>query len=207
MRGVHVDQHQPVSVLGEHEDSVQLRQSEAQRMIAGVGQVGSGDSLSLTSQRRPVPEQRGVKIRRFRGAESHRPLRAGGTRRPRLRRCKGRHPGRGDAQALRRRNRRLLRRGRRETLFHRMPHELMHRAAVPESNLGLRRMDVDVDDARLDRQPQRISRLPLVMQHVAIRLAQCMRKHAVAHEAAIDEQVLRVAGAGGVRGTHHPSSE
>ena len=88
-----------------------------------------------------------------------------------------------------------------------MPHELMHRAAVPESNLGLRRMDVDVDDARLDREPQRISRLPLVMQHVAIRLAQCMGEHTVAHEAAVDEQVLRVTGAGGIRRSHHPSRE
>ena len=216
MCGVHVDQHQPVAVLGEHEDSVQLRQSEAERMITGVGQVGavgsigspkSLGSLSLVEQRHPVPEQSGVKARWLGGTKGHRPLRVGRTGGPRRRRCDRRHPSRGDAQALRCRNRRLLRCRRGKTLFHGMPHELMHRAAVPESNLGLRRMDVDVDDARLDGQPQRISRLPLVMQHVAIRLAQCMCKHTVAYEAAVDEQILRVAGAGGIRRTHHPSRE
>ena len=209
---MHVDQHQPVAVLSEHEDSMQLRQSEAERMIAGVGQVGSTGSINALSslslvEQHPVTEQPGVKARRLGSAKGHRPLRAGRTRRPRQRRHDRRHPGRGDAQALRCRNRRLLRRRRGETLFHGMPYELMHCATVPESNLGLGRMDVDVDDARLDRQPQRISRLPLVMQHVAIRFAQRMRKHTVAHEAAVDEQVLRVAGAGGIRRSHHPSRE
>ena len=46
------------------------------------------------------------------------------------------------------------------------------------------------------------------MQDVAIRLAQRMRKHPIAHEAAVDEKILRVArGAWRERGAHDPAGE
>ncbi len=76
----------------------------------------------------------------------------------------------------------------------------MHRARFAEAHLGLLRMHVDVDQARIEREPQRVRRLAVVMQHVAIGFAQRVREHAVAHVAPVDERVLarwlRVAYAG-----------
>ena len=45
------------------------------------------------------------------------------------------------------------------------------------------------------------------MQDVAIRFAQRVREHPIAHEAAVDEQVLRIARGGGVGGAHGPAGE
>ncbi len=85
---------------------------------------------------------------------------------------------------------RLLGRGRRERTLDRAAHELVHGARIAEAHLDLLRMHVDVDAPRVDREPQRERRLPVVVQHVAIGLAQRMREHAVADEAAVDEHVL-----------------
>ena len=41
VRRVHVDEHESVPILREHEDSVQLRQRKAERMVVVVGQVGT----------------------------------------------------------------------------------------------------------------------------------------------------------------------
>ncbi len=79
---------------------------------------------------------------------------------------------------------------RRERLLDRATDELMHRAAVAKAHFGLGRMHVDVDQPRIDAEPQRIGRLAVVVQHVAIRFAQRVREHAIAHEAPVDEQIL-----------------
>ena len=114
--------------------------------------------------------------------------------RPRSDEYRGRQGARrADAELLRRRHRRLLGRGRGERALDRVAHELVDRAGVAEAHLDLLRMHVDVDAARVDREPQRVRRLAVVMQHVAIRLAQRVRQHAVAHEAAVDEHVLAAA--------------
>jgi hypothetical protein len=60
---------------------------------------------------------------------------------------------------------------------------------------------VDVDAARVDRKPQRVRGLAVVVQHVAVGLAHGVREHAVAHEAAVDEQDL---GAGSLRRMRRP---
>ena len=39
VRGVHVDEHQPVAVLRQDEDAVQLRQGKTEWMVVVVGQV------------------------------------------------------------------------------------------------------------------------------------------------------------------------
>jgi hypothetical protein len=46
---------------------VQLRQREAERMVAGAGEVGSVGSRGSIRQRHPVTEQLGVKARRLGG--------------------------------------------------------------------------------------------------------------------------------------------
>jgi hypothetical protein len=69
----------------------------------------------------------------------------------------------------------------------------MQRAAVAKAHFGLLRMDVDVDATRIDRDPQRIGRLAVVVEHVAIGLARRVREHPVAHVPAVHEQHLRSA--------------
>jgi hypothetical protein len=134
--------------------------------------------------------------------------RGSGERRARLApRHERRRPCRGDAKALRRGNGGLVGRGHRERLFHGVTHELVHRTAFTEAHLDLGRMYVDVDLPRLDHEPERISGLAIVVQHVAIRLAQRVSQHAVAHEAPIHEQILRVARGGRVRRSHRPAGK
>jgi hypothetical protein len=69
----------------------------------------------------------------------------------------------------------------------------------------------DIDRARIDLEPQHVRRLRLVMQHVAIRLAQRVSDHAVADEAAVDERSTGVAPARarglGIRRTRAPAGE
>ena len=67
-------------------------------------------------------------------------------------------------------------------------------------------MHVHVDAARVDRKPQRERGLAVVVEHVAIRLAQRVRQHAVAHEPAVDEHVLAAA-LHGVGGPHREAGE
>ena len=71
-----------------------------------------------------------------------------------------------------------------------MLHELVHGAGFPKAHFALLRMHVDVDVTRIEREPERVGGLALVMQHVAVGFAQRMREHPVAHEAAVDEHVL-----------------
>ena len=66
------------------------------------------------------------------------------------------------------------------------------RARIAEAHLDLGRMHVDVDAARIDLEEQQVRGLPLAVQQVAVGFAHRVRQHAVAHEAAVDEQVLRV---------------
>jgi hypothetical protein len=68
-------------------------------------------------------------------------------------------------------------------------------------------MHVDVDAPRIEIEPQDIRRHALVMQNVAIRFAQRMREHAIAHEAAVDERVLRVAALRRERRPHRKAGE
>ena len=68
-------------------------------------------------------------------------------------------------------------------------------------------MHVDVDESRIDAEPKRVSRLPVVVQHVAVRLAQRMGKHAIADEAAVDKNVLCVARRRRVGRPHSPSGK
>ena len=58
-------------------------------------------------------------------------------------------------------------------------------------------MDVDVDQRRVDRKEKADGRLAGAVQHVAIGFAQGVGDHLVAHEAAIDEDVLGILGRAG----------
>ena len=73
-----------------------------------------------------------------------------------------------------------------------MEHELVDAARVAEAHLDLRRVHVDVHPARVELEEQHVGRLALAVQHVAVGLAHRVGEHPVAHEAAVDVEVLRV---------------
>ena len=108
-----------------------------------------------------------------------------------------------DTEPLRGGDRRLFGGAQRQRAFHRVADELVDGARIAEANLGFLRVDVDIDAPRVELEPQRERGLPVVVQHVAIGLAQRMLQHAVADVAAVDEQVLPAA----LRGKRRPHGE
>lgn len=76
----------------------------------------------------------------------------------------------------------------------------MHRLAFAEADFDLGRVHVDVHAGRLKREEQRVGRMAVVVQHVAIGLAQRVLRGLVAHEAAVYVEVLGVATGLGVCG-------
>ena len=85
-----------------------------------------------------------------------------------------------------------------------MEHELVDAARVAEAHFDLRRVHVHVHAARVELEEQQVGGLALAVQLVAIGFAHRVRQHPVAHEAAVDVQVLRVgAGARRLRRARH----
>ena len=80
-----------------------------------------------------------------------------------------------------------------------MKDQVAHGAWVAEADLGLGRVDVGVHQCGVDGQKERKDGVALAVQAVAEGLPDGLGQHAVAHEAAVDEQVLPVAaGAGSI---------
>ena len=77
--------------------------------------------------------------------------------------------------------------------------ELVHGARVPEPHLGLRRMHVHVHLTRVDLQKQDEGGMAVVVQHVLVGLPDRVRRELVAHEAAVHEEILRIAAAARMR--------
>ena len=100
------------------------------------------------------------------------------------------YPGNGDSP-----RRCVPPRGARQRARQRVKHELVHGARIAEAHLALGRMHVDIDARRIEFEEQHVGRLAVVMQHVLVGLAQRVRQHLVAHEAAVDEKILRIAAA------------
>ena len=69
----------------------------------------------------------------------------------------------------------------------------MHLPAVPEADLDLGRMHIDIDPRRIDLHVQHIHRLPLAMQNVLVRAACRVAEDFVAYIAAVDISKLLVA--------------
>ena len=77
--------------------------------------------------------------------------------------------------------------------------ELVHGARVAEPHLGLGRMHVDVHLTRVDLQEQHEGGMAVVVQHVLVGLPDRVRRELVAHEAAVHEEILRIAAAARMR--------
>ncbi len=68
-------------------------------------------------------------------------------------------------------------------------------------------MHVHVDQARIGLEKEHVGGMPVVVQHVGVGLADGMRDHLVAHEAAVDEEILRIARRAREAGRRHESGE
>ena len=79
-----------------------------------------------------------------------------------------------------------------------MKHELVYAARIAEAHFDLGRVHIRIHQRRVEFQEQHVGRMAVVMQHVVVGLAHCMRENLVAHETAVDEKILRVARAAGV---------
>jgi hypothetical protein len=98
------------------------------------------------------------------------------------------------------RDRRRACAGRREAFAQRVEHELVRSLRVTEAHLALGRMHVDVHPCRVDLEEQDEGGMAVVMQHVLVGLTDGVGQQAVAHEAAVDVHVLRVARGSACRG-------
>ena len=76
-----------------------------------------------------------------------------------------------------------------------MKNKLMHRLRFAKAHFHLGRVDVDVHGGRVQRQKQRIAGVAVVVQHVVVGLAHGMIHQLVAHKAAVDKKILRIAAA------------
>ena len=77
-----------------------------------------------------------------------------------------------------------------QRLADRADHRRAHRARVAEAQLGLGRMDVDVDLAGIDREEERHHRKAVAEDEIGIGGAHRAEQHLVAHRAAVDEVEL-----------------
>jgi hypothetical protein len=83
-------------------------------------------------------------------------------------------------------------RGLRQRALHRVEHELVHRAAVAEAHFDLGRVDVDVDQRRVEVERQHIGREAVAVQHVLVGGADRVHQQLVAHEAPVHVEELAV---------------
>ena len=74
-----------------------------------------------------------------------------------------------------------------------MKNELVYRARLAKTDLHFARVHVNVNQFWLEFEKQYVRGMPFVMQNVVVRLADCMREHAVAHKPAIHKGILRIA--------------
>ena len=68
----------------------------------------------------------------------------------------------------------------------------MHGAAVAKAHFDFRRMDIHIDQCRIQFQRQHVGGIAVAVQHVLIGGAHRVGQQFVAHEAAIDIEILRI---------------
>ncbi|MNZ95691.1 hypothetical protein D3C78_1148560 [compost metagenome] len=216
---VHVHQHQPVGVLGEDVDTLELRQGVAQRrdILRAFRQrlrrrrVGQRREEGLVSAL-GLGQRRNVLTRRLIAVPAAGRRRTGRTRLPGARRSRSlQHALRQAHLALRTELTRRLPAGprhgqggrtwRRQLVIRahlgQCPvqgaiEEVVHHATVAETHLVLGRVHVDIDHRRIDLEEQHEGRVTAVVQHVAIGLAHRVGDQLVAHHAAVHVEILQV---------------
>jgi hypothetical protein len=195
MRRVHVHHQQTLLVLRQDIDAVQLAERETQRWYFGLW-LGACRSVLRRSAR---AEQRAVEGAGLCNTQIQRIL-AGSEITPSVTLPKRGIAGSiGIGRGLPGRQRRGLLPAPggacRQRLVQRVIDELVHGASIAKTYLNLGRVHVDVHAERIDFQEQHEGRVALVVQDVLVSLAQRVGNQLVAHEAAVDEEVLSIAAA------------
>lgn len=94
-----------------------------------------------------------------------------------------------------------------QRLLQRVEHELMYALALAEAYLALGRVNVYVHRFGRDVEEQHKGRMALAVQDVLVGLPHCVRKYLVAHEAAVHEEILRVARGARIGGERGPATQ
>jgi hypothetical protein len=89
----------------------------------------------------------------------------------------------------------------------RAKHEVVHELRIAEADLELRRMRVDVDASRIERQVDRVSGLASLEQHVLVAEPHGMSQQLVANETVVDESELHVGLAARERRRGEPAAQ
>ncbi len=193
MRRVHVDEHEAVRVLGEHEHAVQLRERVAERRtVARLRQrcvyvrMRVAVIVRCRNVRRPLAEQRRVGGERLAHAEAerllaHRFVRA----KRRLRTCVF---VRGCGCRLRARACTRTR----ERIVQRAINEIVYEPPFAKTHFAFRGMHVDVDEHGIELEKQHERGMPAVEQHIRIRLTHRMRDEPIAYRPAVDMEMLLI---------------
>ncbi len=203
MRGVLIDDDDAVARLRHDIGFVHLRAGSAERPVEQLGRgeidacVGGGGSADVERRLRRLRQAWRV------AAPSHR--HAARIDRPRRRlppvpaaAPRQRRTERGNGRAAAGRRGALAFAG--ERLLQRADEQAAHEAAVAEAHLGLGRMHVDVDLARIERDEQRHDGMAIARQIIGIGGAHHADEELVADRAAVDEQILAERIGAGERG-------
>ncbi len=178
VRRVHVHDHQAVPVLRQHEDAGELGQGEAEGRVGRLRWCG----LERRVRNGARAEQRLVERRGLGQPERHAAApRAGNRRRGNGGACAATNFGARAGDGLR------------ERAVKRVKDELMHATRVAETHFGLGRVHVDVHLRGLDLEEQHEGRMAVMVQHVLVGLADRVSGELVAHAAAVDKEILRLA--------------
>ena len=70
--------------------------------------------------------------------------------------------------------------------------ELVHCLRLAKSNFHFRRVNINVDQGRVELEEQNISGISVEMQHILVSLTYRVRQELVTHEASVDIEILRV---------------
>ncbi len=193
-----VDDDDAVARLGDDIGLVQLAARDAERIVdrrlglrlagrrrgARQGRRGDGEAAGAVRRERRLPGRHGfgeaapagaVRVRRAVGQGI-------GARPERAERC-FRRGGRG-AMA-----------GGGQRMLERADDQPAHQAGVAEAHLGLRRMDIDVDQLGRHLEEQRHHGMAVARQEILIGAAHGALQQPVAHRAAVDEEILILRGA------------
>ena len=82
--------------------------------------------------------------------------------------------------------------GGRQHPLHGAEYELMNLPAVAETDFQFGRVGVDIHESGIEREIQDISRMPAVIQHIAIGDPHRVHQQSVAYAASVDEPVLLI---------------
>ena len=185
MRGVLVDQHDPVRGLGEDVGAVELGAGGAERRLRRIGAAGAAAGSVVLDRAAESVAGLGQRERRRGRWKRELPRACGETAavRAQLARAKRGQRGGGD------RGRGAMAGGG-ERVAQRADDQPAHQRGIAKADLGLGRMDIDVDLVGRAVEKQRDDRVAVARQHILIGAAHRADQQPVAHRPAVDDEIL-----------------